>query len=94
MSHYKNSAADIPLKGISITERVFSNLVNRPDEVVLVDGLTGQSVTAADFMDQVKRLAGGLTRCAKIVDALLAGIGITNSGLDNKHKLLVFPLYK
>ena len=61
MSHYKNFAADIPLKGISITERVFSNLVNRPDEVVLVDGLTGQSVTAADFMDQVKRLAGGLT---------------------------------
>ena len=61
MSHYKNSAADIPLKGISITERVFFNLVNRPDEVVLVDGLTGQSVTAADFMDQVKRLAGGLT---------------------------------
>jgi len=61
MPHYKNASADLPIQDVSITERVFANLVNRPDEVVLVDGLTKLSLTAADFIDQVKRLAGGLT---------------------------------
>jgi len=45
----------------SITERVFAGLIDRPDEVVLIDGPTGRDVTAAAFMDQVRRLAGGLT---------------------------------
>ena len=58
---YENTAADIPVADISITERIFANLVERPDAVVLVDGLTNRSMTAVDFIDQVKRLAGGLT---------------------------------
>ena len=61
MSHYKNTAADLPVTELSITERIFANLEKRPDEVVLVDGPTNRSMTAADFIDQVKRLAGGLT---------------------------------
>ena len=58
--HYKSPYADIALTDHSITERVFAGLVNRPDEIVLTDGVSGNSLTAAAFMDQVKRLAGGL----------------------------------
>lgn len=61
MTYYKNNAADIAITDISITERVFANLEKRLDEVVLVDGPTNRSMTAGDFIDQVKRLAGGLT---------------------------------
>lgn len=58
---YKTAAADIALRDQSITERVFENLMTRPDEVVLTDGLTGDAMTAGEFMAQVKSLAGGLT---------------------------------
>ncbi len=57
---YTSPYADVPLTDHSITERVFAGLVNRPDEVVLTDGITGATLTAAAFMDQVRRLAGGL----------------------------------
>ncbi len=59
---YQTAAADIAIRDQSITERVFENLVTRPDDVVLTDGMTGQAMTAAQFMDEVKRLAGGLTK--------------------------------
>ena len=52
---------DIAIVDQSITERVFAGLIDRPDEVVLIDGSTGRGLTAAAFMDQVRRLAGGLT---------------------------------
>ena len=58
---YKTAAADISLRDQSITERVFENLTTRPNEVVLTDGMTGAGMTAAEFMAQVKQLAGGLT---------------------------------
>ncbi|MEQ6203612.1 AMP-binding protein [Sulfitobacter sp. HNIBRBA2951] len=58
---YHTAAADIALRDQSITERVFENLAQRPDEVVLTDGMTGATMTAAEFMGQVKSLAGGLT---------------------------------
>ncbi len=61
MTTYKNNAADIAITDISITERIFANLENRLDEVVLVDGPTNRSMTAGEFIDQVKKLAGGLT---------------------------------
>ena len=57
MTIHSSPFPDITVTDQSITERVFSGLLNRPDEVVLIDGLTGQSLTAAAFMDQVKRLA-------------------------------------
>jgi 4-coumarate--CoA ligase len=58
---YHTTAADIALREQSITERVFENLEGRPDDVVLTDGMTGATMTAGDFMAQVKQLAGGLT---------------------------------
>lgn len=58
---YHTAAADIALRDQSITERVFENLSTRPDAVVLTDGISGASMTAVDFMAQVKQLAGGLT---------------------------------
>ncbi|WP_296426471.1 AMP-binding protein [Yoonia sp.] len=61
MTHFPSPHADIALTDQSITQRVFAGLVDRPDEVVLTDGPTGRTMTAADFMDQVKRLASGLT---------------------------------
>jgi 4-coumarate--CoA ligase len=61
MSIYHTPFADVPVRDQSITDRVFEGLVGRPDDVVLIDGPTGRSLTAAAFIDQVKRLAGGLT---------------------------------
>ncbi|WP_439156499.1 AMP-binding protein [Yoonia sp.] len=61
MTPYPSRFADIPLRDRSITQRVFEGLDNRRDAVVLTDGPTGRTMTAAQFMDQVRRLAGGLT---------------------------------
>ncbi|MDA8584929.1 AMP-binding protein [Rhodobacteraceae bacterium] len=61
MMIFKSPFPDVEIRDQSITERVFSNLTTRPDDVVLIDGPTGQSMTAAVFMDRVKRLSGGLT---------------------------------
>lgn len=61
MTIYTSPYPDVPLSNHSITERVFANLELRPDDIVLTDGPSGQSMTAATFIDQVKRLAGGLT---------------------------------
>lgn len=61
MHIFHSRLPDVPIRDQSITERVFENLVTRPDDVVLTDGPTGRSLTAAAFVDQVRRLAGGLT---------------------------------
>ncbi|WP_108816476.1 AMP-binding protein [Loktanella sp. Alg231-35] len=61
MTIYTSPFPDVPVTDLTITQRVFAGLENRPDEVVLTDGPSGRSLTAADFMDQVKRMAGGLT---------------------------------
>lgn len=61
MTIFTSPFPDIPLSDLSITQRIFAGLENRPDEVVLTDGPTGRTMTAAAFMDQVKRMAGGLT---------------------------------
>ena len=58
---YQTTAADIALRDQSITQRIFENLETRPDAIVLTDGMSGAAMTAADFMTQVKQLAGGLT---------------------------------
>lgn len=61
MTVYQSPFADVAIADQSITERVFAGLKDRPDEVVLTDGPTGRSITAGAFMDQVMRMAGGLT---------------------------------
>ncbi|MGB5864192.1 MAG: AMP-binding protein [Sulfitobacter sp.] len=58
---YHTAAADIAIRDQSITDRIFESLATRPDDVVLTDGMTGTSMTASEFMTQVKSLAGGLT---------------------------------
>lgn len=61
MHIFKSPRPDFVPAALSVTELVFRNLETRPDEVVLIDGPTGRSLTARAFMDQVRRLAGGLT---------------------------------
>jgi 4-coumarate--CoA ligase len=58
---YKSPAADLPISNQSVTERIFSGLQGRENDVVLVDGVDGRRFTGAEFVDKVKRLAGGLT---------------------------------
>ncbi|SHE84973.1 4-coumarate--CoA ligase [Loktanella atrilutea] len=61
MSIFESTFDPIVLRDVSITDRVFEGLRDRPNEVVLTDGPTGRTLTAAQFIDQVESLAGGLT---------------------------------
>lgn len=61
MTIFTSPFPDVAITDQSITQRVFAGLINRPDDIVLTDGLTGRTMTAMAFMDQVKQLAGGLT---------------------------------
>ena len=61
MTIHHSPFPDVVISDQTITERVFANLETRPDQTVLTDGPSGRSLSAAEFMDQVKRLAGGLT---------------------------------
>ena len=60
MTIFTSPYADVASRDLSVTEHVFASLETRPDDTVLTDGPTGRSLTAASFMDQVKRMAGGL----------------------------------
>lgn len=60
MTIFTSPYPDVPATDLTITERVFQSLESRPNDVVLTDGPSGRSMTAATFMDQVKRMAGGL----------------------------------
>ena len=60
MTVFTSPFPDVPASDLTITQRVFQGLEDRPDEVVLTDGPSGRSMTAAEFMEQVKRMAGGL----------------------------------
>jgi len=60
MAVFTSSLPDVGPSDLSITQRVFAGLAIRPDETVLTDGITGHSITAIEFINQVKRLAGGL----------------------------------
>jgi len=60
MTIFTSPFSDVPTTDLTITQRVFQGLENRPNEVVLTDGPSGRSMTAGAFMDQVKRMAGGL----------------------------------
>jgi 4-coumarate--CoA ligase len=61
MTIFTSPFQELAIPDQSITQRVFAGLENRPDEIVLTDGPTGRSLTAGAVVDQVKRLAGGLT---------------------------------
>lgn len=61
MAVFESTYGDIAPSPLTITERVFAGLKGRMDEVCLIDGVTGASLTGAELVDQVRRLAGGLT---------------------------------
>jgi 4-coumarate--CoA ligase len=50
----------VPLRDITVTERLFEGLLHRPDEVAMVDGPTGRRITAGELVDAIRRFAGGL----------------------------------
>lgn len=60
MTIYASPHPPLPLKGHSITERLFQGLEDRPDAVVLIDGPSGRGMTAGAVVDGIRRLAGGL----------------------------------
>lgn len=57
---YSSPYADIPLRDLTITERVFEGLAMQPDKVILTDGVSGASLTGRQLRDQITRLAGGM----------------------------------
>lgn len=61
MTIFSSRYADLAIRDQTITERVFEGLASRPDEVVVIDGPTGRSLTAAKLMADIKSFAGGLT---------------------------------
>ena len=61
MTIYKSPFPDLAVRNLTITQRVFEGLRDRPDHIILTDGASGTALTAADFIDQVQALAGGLT---------------------------------
>jgi len=61
MTGYPNHHGSVVVDAVSITEKLFEGLVGREGEVAITDGASGRAVTAGALMDQIKRLAGGLT---------------------------------
>jgi len=61
MTVFKSTFNDIEITDHTITERVFEGLVGRGDDVVLTDGVTGETLTANQLKHSIKSLAGGLT---------------------------------
>ncbi|MEM6986944.1 MAG: AMP-binding protein [Pseudomonadota bacterium] len=61
MTIISSSLPDVAITDLSITERIFANLEDRLDAIVLTDGVSGDAMTARDFIERVQRLAGGLS---------------------------------
>jgi acyl-CoA synthetase (AMP-forming)/AMP-acid ligase II len=61
MTIYHSPLANVPLRDISITERLFEGLALDPGRVALIDGPSGAEMTGAVLRDRIERLAGGLT---------------------------------
>jgi acyl-CoA synthetase (AMP-forming)/AMP-acid ligase II len=60
MTIFKSPLANVALRDISITERLFEGLALDPSRVVLIDGPSGITMTGAVLRDRIERLAGGL----------------------------------
>jgi len=56
---FKSPHADILVRDLSITERLFEGLALGSDRPMLIDGPTGVSFTGAALRDRIERLAGG-----------------------------------
>lgn len=60
MPEYRSPLPDVPVRAISITERLFEGLDLAADRVILTDGPTGTAYTGLGLSDRIRRLAGGL----------------------------------
>jgi acyl-CoA synthetase (AMP-forming)/AMP-acid ligase II len=60
MVEYCSPLPDVPLRDVSITERLFEGLMLGADRIMLTDGPTGAALTGAALIDRIQRLAGGL----------------------------------
>lgn len=60
MAEYRSPLAEIVLRDVSISERLFEGLSRAPDKVILTDGPSGSRLTAKALRDRICRLAGGL----------------------------------
>ncbi|MBF9032201.1 AMP-binding protein [Rhodobacterales bacterium HKCCE3408] len=61
MAIFEPRQRDIALRDLSITERLFEGLEDRPDDAALIDGPSGAVMTAGDLVDRIRRFAGGLS---------------------------------
>ncbi len=60
MAEHRSPLPDVPLRDVSITERLFEGLTQGADRIMLTDGPSGVALTGAALMDRIRRLAGGL----------------------------------
>jgi 4-coumarate--CoA ligase len=60
MPEHKSPLPDVPIRRISITERLFEGLQTSAKRVILIDGPSGTSYTGAALEDRIRRFAGGL----------------------------------
>jgi acyl-CoA synthetase (AMP-forming)/AMP-acid ligase II len=61
MTIFKSPLADVALRDVSITERLFEGLAQEPDRVMFIDGPSGAGMTGRELRKRIERLAGGLT---------------------------------
>ncbi|MCU4654624.1 AMP-binding protein [Roseibacterium sp. SDUM158016] len=61
MTGYPSLHGTVAVDDVSITEKLFEGLLGREEESAIIDGPTGRTLTAGALMDQIRRLAGGLT---------------------------------
>ncbi len=61
MTIFNSPLADVALRDVSISERLFEGLAGDGSRIVLVDGPTGAELSAAALRERIERLAGGLT---------------------------------
>jgi 4-coumarate--CoA ligase len=61
MAIFESPHGTIVVPAISITQKLFEGFEGRADDVAMIDGPSGREVTAGATMEQIKRLAGGLT---------------------------------
>ncbi|MEJ6391360.1 AMP-binding protein [Gymnodinialimonas ulvae] len=55
----RHGTVDVP--AISVTQNLFEGFEGRAGDVAMIDGPTGREVTAGAMIEQIKRVAGGLT---------------------------------
>ncbi|WP_309665348.1 AMP-binding protein [Tabrizicola sp.] len=60
MTIYKSPLADLTLRDLSITDRLFEGLALGKNRALLIDGPSGLSLTGAELRARIQSLAGGL----------------------------------